>query len=65
MADIELIDKNGDVGNGDVESSHEKIPTERVQWARKSEFMLACIGYAVRIIIPSLVLIQETRIDFS
>ena len=34
--------------NGDTES-HESVfvPKERVQWARKSEFMLACIGYAV------------------
>ena len=48
MASLELIKKT-DGGEVDVESTQEKvlIPTERTQWARKSEFMLACIGYAV------------------
>ena len=43
--DIELMKEIGDAEKGDAGST--LIPQERVQWARKSEFMLACIGYAV------------------
>ena len=44
--DVELMKQNGDMEKGgDPEKG--LIPVERQQWGRKSEFMLACIGYAV------------------
>jgi len=42
--DIELMK---DLATVDPEAGVALIPAERQQWGRKSEFMLACIGYAV------------------
>lgn len=44
-ADIELMKSVEDAEDGEAESA--LVQPERQQWARKSEFMLACIGYAV------------------